>query len=99
MVYDADAMIKALHELCKRGYELPDEKRRACEIAKRAHFLVTCHYPDYRDSFVASAETAMIETIFAVLVDAGQRWGDPSIEALAAFREARLKQRAREENR
>lgn len=96
---DAEKIVAELHEMCKRGYEVPEEKAKAVALAKRCHFLVSCHYPLYRDGFVASAEGDMIERIFAVLMDAGETWESNSVKALAAYRERRLIDRRQEENR
>ena len=94
-----DELVQAIDELCRRGYELPEEREKAVALAKRCHFLVSCHYPLYRDSFVASAEGDMIERIFAVLMHAGETWESNSVKAIAAYRERRLIDRQQDENR
>ncbi len=98
---EEDRLFDALDALCMRGYEAGDTgaKAKAVQFGKRAHFLVSSYYPDYRDSFVAAAESDMIERIFGVLFGAGETWESPCVKALVEFREKRQKARELEGNR
>ena len=92
-------LIRAVHELCVAGYENPELKKQAMDLAKGVHSVVGAHYPDYRSWFEASAESYIIEMLFGVLMEAGYTWDDAALKALADFRQLRQEKRQKEENR
>lgn len=94
-----DELLKALDELCRRGYEMPEEKAKAIALAKRCHALVGAHYPDYRSWFEASAEVNLIENIIGFVAASGVHWDSEPLKSLLRFREERQKRRQLDENR